>query len=71
MTNPERAARAAVALEAFTALDFPAYANEPVDTRAADLITDLLHLVELHHPHHPMVIAQRGIAGYVTEVFQG
>lgn len=71
MTNSERAARANIALTAFTALDGPSYANEPVDIRAADLIADLLHLVEAHSPHQPIVTAQRGITHYITEVFNG
>ncbi len=44
-TNDDRATWANAALEAFTATQGEAYADEPLEDRVGDLICDLLHLV--------------------------
>jgi hypothetical protein len=48
-TNRDRADAALVALDAFTAVPWQgvAYPAEPLETRARDLITNLLHLIRL------------------------
>jgi hypothetical protein len=60
-SNIERANRARIALDAYTAQDGQAYAREDIETRVRDLICDLLHLAtaEIVTSDQPVSVEER------------
>lgn len=69
-TNDDRATRALKALCTYSAEDAPAYSAESIETRVADLICDLLHLVRRDKgsdTRQPFDVLQRALMNFQAE----